>query len=177
MCCGYKSLKESSRNNHRFDCLGQTKLMSWSSDFPTLIIQNQNFNKKKLFPTTSLKNVHVRRHALFFSLKKSPPTNLNLFCIRRLVSVCQVLLYNLLKTLDVVYNFQITEVNHLRLLHKLHFNYFPPIMKWNDKIHSSRVTPLTLICWLIEKKILPTCAFATSITLYKNICKKPDPFS
>ena len=46
-------------------------------------------------------------------------TNLNLFCIRRLVSVFNVLLYDLLKTLDFVCNVQITDVNHLRLLHKL----------------------------------------------------------
>ena len=35
--------------------LGQTKLMSWSSDFPTLIIQNQNFNKKNISDDQSQK--------------------------------------------------------------------------------------------------------------------------
>ena len=44
--------------------------MSWLSDFPTLIIQNQNFNKKNI-PTTSLKNVHVRWRTLFFHLEKT----------------------------------------------------------------------------------------------------------
>ena len=48
---------------------------------------------------------------LFFSLKTSPPTNLTLFCIRRLV-LENFLLYNLLKTLDIVCDVQITEVKH-----------------------------------------------------------------
>ena len=43
--------------------------MSWSSDFLTLIIQNQNFNKKFISDYFSLKNVHDRRHALFFTQK------------------------------------------------------------------------------------------------------------
>ena len=35
--------------------LGQTKLMSWSSDLLTLIIQNQNFNKKNISDDQSQK--------------------------------------------------------------------------------------------------------------------------
>ena len=37
-----------SNNGRSNELLCQTKLISWSSDFPTLIIQNQNFNKKKI---------------------------------------------------------------------------------------------------------------------------------
>ena len=53
LVCSYRTRIIQSNN-----VLGQTKLMSWSSDFPIPIIQNQNFNKK-IFPMTSLKNVHV----------------------------------------------------------------------------------------------------------------------
>ena len=58
--------------------------MSWSLDFPTLIIQNQNFNKKNISDHQTQK-CSCPTTFLFFSLKKSLLTNLNLFYIGRLV--------------------------------------------------------------------------------------------
>ena len=122
--------------------------MSYSSDFPTLIIQNQNFKKKKFRRPVSKKFMSddIRgRHALFFHLKI--PTDQSKFVLHRpLVCngtyqyciTCSKLLtyfptFRLLKSNTKGYLVQLIFVNQFGIM----------IMKWYGKIYSSKVTPLT----------------------------------